>query len=62
MKGIKEMKFVFRICIVNRGNRKNIYGRNDVIICIRSYFDFEDIGKLFFWFLEFILDYVEIGL
>ena len=39
------MKSALRLCIVNRGNRKNIYSENDAMIHIRSYPGLEDAGK-----------------
>lgn len=55
------MKSALRICTVNRGNRKNIYGRNDATICIRSYSDLEDTGKLPSWLPESTSDHGETG-
>lgn len=39
------MKSVLKLCIVNRGNGKNIYSKNDATMYIRSYSDLEDTGK-----------------
>lgn len=44
-KRLKEMKSALKFCVVNRGNRKNRYSKNNATMYNRSYSDLGDSGK-----------------